>query len=184
MMAEPKDFISTSRLDALTDYDFGHTLAVVKAGEMLDFLDTPKNRVVLTVLDTPPAVQSGAAAAVGAAMVAAARPPSRQPAATPAMPRRGMSAFHQLHEIVKEVPRVVRPGRRFRVILHTENWMRTVPESFERFVIQVCVSDLDFVEVERIRIYLGPDSKRIVRSLRATQRDAYWRFDESGSCFG
>jgi NitT/TauT family transport system ATP-binding protein len=38
------------RLDALTDYDFGHTLAVVKAGEMLDFLDTPKNRVVLTVL--------------------------------------------------------------------------------------------------------------------------------------
>ncbi|HZL34913.1 MAG TPA: nitrate/sulfonate/bicarbonate ABC transporter ATP-binding protein [Tepidisphaeraceae bacterium] len=36
------------RLDGLTDYDFGHTLAVVKAGEMLDFLDTPKNRVVLT----------------------------------------------------------------------------------------------------------------------------------------
>lgn len=38
------------RLDGLTDYDFGHTLAVVKAGEMLDFLDTPKNRVVLTPL--------------------------------------------------------------------------------------------------------------------------------------
>jgi len=38
------------RLDALTDYDFGHTLAVVKAGEMLDFLDTPKNRVVLSTL--------------------------------------------------------------------------------------------------------------------------------------
>jgi NitT/TauT family transport system ATP-binding protein len=35
-------------LDKLTDYDFGHTLAVVKAGEMLDFLDTPKNEVVLT----------------------------------------------------------------------------------------------------------------------------------------
>jgi NitT/TauT family transport system ATP-binding protein len=35
-------------LDKLTDYDFGHTLAVVKAGEMLDFLDTPKNQVVLT----------------------------------------------------------------------------------------------------------------------------------------
>ena len=35
-------------LDALTDYDFGRTLAVVKAGEMLDFLDTPKNNVVLT----------------------------------------------------------------------------------------------------------------------------------------
>ena len=36
------------RLDALTDYDFGHTLSVVKTGEMLDFLDTPKNRVALT----------------------------------------------------------------------------------------------------------------------------------------
>ncbi|MDB5330806.1 MAG: aliphatic sulfonates transporter ATP-binding protein [Phycisphaerales bacterium] len=38
------------RLDGLTDYDFGHTLAVVKVGEMLDFLDTPKNRVTLTPL--------------------------------------------------------------------------------------------------------------------------------------
>jgi NitT/TauT family transport system ATP-binding protein len=37
-------------LDQLTDYDFGHTLAVVKAGEMLDFLDTPKNKVFLTDL--------------------------------------------------------------------------------------------------------------------------------------
>jgi NitT/TauT family transport system ATP-binding protein len=35
-------------LDQLTEYDFGHTLAVVKAGEMLDFLDTPRNTVVLT----------------------------------------------------------------------------------------------------------------------------------------
>jgi len=34
-------------LDQLTDYDFGQTLAVVKAGEMLDFLDTPKNSVAL-----------------------------------------------------------------------------------------------------------------------------------------
>ena len=38
------------RLDQLTDYDFGHTLSAVKCGEMLDFLDTPKNRVVLTPL--------------------------------------------------------------------------------------------------------------------------------------
>jgi NitT/TauT family transport system ATP-binding protein len=35
-------------LDQITDYDFGHTLAVIKAGEMLDFLDTPKNTIVLT----------------------------------------------------------------------------------------------------------------------------------------
>ena len=38
------------RLDALTDWDFGRTLAVVKGGEMLDLLDTPKNTVVLTAL--------------------------------------------------------------------------------------------------------------------------------------
>ncbi len=38
------------RLDGLTDYDFGHTLGVVKAGEMLEFLETPRNRVKLTPL--------------------------------------------------------------------------------------------------------------------------------------
>jgi NitT/TauT family transport system ATP-binding protein len=37
-------------LDQLTDYDFGHTLSVVKAGELLDLLDTPKNQVMLTDL--------------------------------------------------------------------------------------------------------------------------------------
>lgn len=37
-------------LDQLTDYDFGHTLSVVKAGEMLELLDTPKHRVLLTDL--------------------------------------------------------------------------------------------------------------------------------------
>lgn len=36
------------KLDSLTDYDFGHTLAVIKAGEMLELLDTPKNQVILT----------------------------------------------------------------------------------------------------------------------------------------
>ncbi len=37
-------------VDAMTDYDFGHTLEVVKAGEMLGLLETPKNLVVLTDL--------------------------------------------------------------------------------------------------------------------------------------
>lgn len=35
-------------LDQLTDYDFGHMLEVVKAGEILDILDTPRNQVTLT----------------------------------------------------------------------------------------------------------------------------------------
>jgi hypothetical protein len=42
------------------------------------------------VFDTPAAEQSGAAAAVGAAMVAAAMPPSRQPAVMPATRRRAV----------------------------------------------------------------------------------------------
>jgi NitT/TauT family transport system ATP-binding protein len=36
------------KLDQLTDYDYGYTILVVKAGELLDFLDTPKNQVLLT----------------------------------------------------------------------------------------------------------------------------------------
>jgi len=42
--------IEVFKLDQLTEYDFGHTIAVVKAGELLDFLDTPKNQVFLTDL--------------------------------------------------------------------------------------------------------------------------------------
>lgn len=40
--------IDVFKLDQLTEYDFGHTIAVAKAGELLDFLDTPKNQVLLT----------------------------------------------------------------------------------------------------------------------------------------
>jgi NitT/TauT family transport system ATP-binding protein len=40
--------IDVFKLDQLTEYDFGHTIAVVKAGELLDLLDTPKNQVLLT----------------------------------------------------------------------------------------------------------------------------------------
>lgn len=42
--------IDVFKLDQLTEYDFGHTIAVTKAGELLDFLDTPKNQVLLTDL--------------------------------------------------------------------------------------------------------------------------------------
>ncbi|HUB26103.1 MAG TPA: nitrate/sulfonate/bicarbonate ABC transporter ATP-binding protein [Tepidisphaeraceae bacterium] len=38
------------KLDQVTDYNFGHTIAVVKFGEMLEFLETPKNQVFLTDL--------------------------------------------------------------------------------------------------------------------------------------
>jgi NitT/TauT family transport system ATP-binding protein len=39
-------------LDAITAYDFGHTLAVIKAGELLGLLDTPRNNVIVTPLGT------------------------------------------------------------------------------------------------------------------------------------
>ncbi|HTW95422.1 MAG TPA: nitrate/sulfonate/bicarbonate ABC transporter ATP-binding protein [Tepidisphaeraceae bacterium] len=38
------------KLDQVTDYNFGHTIAVVKFGEMLELLETPKNQVFLTDL--------------------------------------------------------------------------------------------------------------------------------------
>ncbi len=37
-------------LDAITEYDFGRTITVVKAAELLDLVDTPKNDVLLTEL--------------------------------------------------------------------------------------------------------------------------------------
>jgi NitT/TauT family transport system ATP-binding protein len=37
-------------VDAMTEYEFGRTLAVVKAAELLDLVDTPRNDVFLTEL--------------------------------------------------------------------------------------------------------------------------------------
>jgi len=48
VVRDHKGQMDVFELDQLTDYDFGHTLSVIKAGEMLDLLDTPKNKVILT----------------------------------------------------------------------------------------------------------------------------------------
>lgn len=50
VLADHNGTMDVFTLDHLTDYDFGYTLSVIKAGEMLDFLDTPKNKVSLTDL--------------------------------------------------------------------------------------------------------------------------------------
>ena len=42
--------------------------------------------------------------------------------------------------------RVVRTGRRFRMILHAEHRLVPVAESFQRLVVQIDVGDLDFVQ--------------------------------------
>jgi NitT/TauT family transport system ATP-binding protein len=44
------DNMNVFALHELTSHDFGHTLAIATAAEMLDFVDTPKERVVLTPL--------------------------------------------------------------------------------------------------------------------------------------
>jgi NitT/TauT family transport system ATP-binding protein len=43
-----KGRVDVFTLEKRTDAEFGHTLALVMAGEMLDFLDTPKEIVLLT----------------------------------------------------------------------------------------------------------------------------------------
>ena len=45
-----RESVDVYTLEKLTDAEFGHTLALVMAGEILDFLDTPKEMVVLTEL--------------------------------------------------------------------------------------------------------------------------------------
>jgi NitT/TauT family transport system ATP-binding protein len=44
------DNMNVFALHELTSHDFGHTLAIATAAEMLDFVDTPKERVLLTPL--------------------------------------------------------------------------------------------------------------------------------------
>jgi NitT/TauT family transport system ATP-binding protein len=44
------DRMNVFQLQQLADTDFGHTLSIVIGGEMLEFLETPKDQVVLTEL--------------------------------------------------------------------------------------------------------------------------------------
>ena len=48
--------------------------------------------------------------------------------------------------------RIMRPGRRFRMILHSEQRKIPVPHAFERLVVQIYVRQLDFAVGQRIRI--------------------------------
>lgn len=48
ILADHGDEMDLFEVDAMTEWDFGRTIAVVKAAELLDLVDTPKNRVLLT----------------------------------------------------------------------------------------------------------------------------------------
>ena len=59
---------------------------------------------------------------------------------------------HEFDEIIEEVMRVVRSGRRFRVILHAEYRMAAVTKTFQGLIVQVHVRDLDIGWIERIPV--------------------------------
>src|SRR5229473_3482215 len=61
--------------------------------------------------------------------------------------------FHKFHEVVKEVMRIVWPGRSLRMILDAEHRFTAMPESFQRLIVQVDVRQLHFTLVERIGIH-------------------------------
>jgi NitT/TauT family transport system ATP-binding protein len=50
ILADSGGSMNLFAVDAITEYDFGRTLTVVKAAELLDLVDTPKNDVLLTEL--------------------------------------------------------------------------------------------------------------------------------------
>src|SRR5678815_3313770 len=60
--------------------------------------------------------------------------------------------FDQLSELVEKVGGVMRPGRSFRMILHTEDWQFLVTHSFDCAVVQVDVRHFN-LGGERLRIH-------------------------------
>ena len=56
----------------------------------------------------------------------------------------GFPLLHHLHKVFEQVMRVMRPRRSLRVILHGEQWQIPMPQSFERVVVQVDVSQIHF----------------------------------------
>ena len=61
-------------------------------------------------------------------------------------------AFNEFRELVEKVGGVMRPGRSFRMILHTEDWQLLVTHSFDCAVVQVDVAHFN-LGGERLRIH-------------------------------
>ena len=64
-----------------------------------------------------------------------------------------LQVLDHLHEVVKQVMRIVRAGRRFGMILHAEHRLAAMPEAFQRLIVQIDVREIHFVQVQRIRIH-------------------------------
>src|ERR1017187_6847240 len=63
---------------------------------------------------------------------------------------------HQPREIVEQIVRIVRAGRGFGMVLHTEYRLAAVAETFQRLIVQIDVGDFDLAQVERIRVHGEP----------------------------
>src|SRR5580700_7734276 len=59
-----------------------------------------------------------------------------------------LEILHQLHEVVEEIVRIVRSGRRFRMILDAKHGLAAMAKTFEGVVIQIDVSQLDILVVQ------------------------------------
>ena len=104
-------------LDRDTEYDFGKTISVVKAAELLDFVDTPRQRVLLTEL--------------GRTLIAA------RPADRLRLLRRQVLALGTFAAIVRflaATPDVPRPGEAVRDMLATHLPAADIPGLFDAVV--------------------------------------------------
>src|SRR6202030_3995782 len=63
-----------------------------------------------------------------------------------------LELLHHLDEILKQIVRIVRTRRRFRVVLHGEQRQIPVAHAFERGVVQIHVRQFDFALRQRIGI--------------------------------
>src|SRR5262249_40631108 len=52
--------------------------------------------------------------------------------------------LHHPHKILEQIMRIMRPRRRFRVILHAKQRQIPVPHPFQRVVVQIDVGKVDF----------------------------------------
>ena len=68
------------------------------------------------------------------------------------MSRVGFSIHHESMKVVEQVARVVRAGRRFRMILDAEERQRAVAHAFVGVVVQIDMRDFDVARRKRIGI--------------------------------
>src|SRR5260370_41333533 len=66
--------------------------------------------------------------------------------------------LHQIRELREQIMRIVRPGRRFRVVLHAEKRQRLVAHALIGVVVQIDVRDFDLAGWQGFRI----DAKAVI----------------------